>query len=239
MGDPFDIIKTPITSSKKETVGDEISKLIRNGTSIEDIATDEDYGGYTLLHLQAMQRYSDLVRPAPEPVATKLEFSPILGGHPGTMPVCAWLNSNIRADTRPIKTPQLWLYGPPNVGKSSFVLLLEKHLSVYVHAYESWYDDLTNLFDIMILDDYGGELKPALLNRLVDGSTVMLPRRGRRPFRKHRNIPVIVLSNRSIQDTYPNADQVGVVALQTRFLELPVETGEKGQYISQIKINEK
>lgn len=123
------------------------------------------------------------------------------------------------------------------MGKSTLIDMLCDALEVYIHPYEGWSDSFSDTVDLVVMDDYHGEIKVSELNRFVDGSRTKLPRRNRTPLLKVVNTPVIVCANQDISGTYPNADRVRVEALQTRFIEIPLERGESNQFISQIKIN--
>lgn len=234
--DPYAAAAEPEKESHNKGIAKRIAAAILAGTSIEDIAKDPEFSGYALTHVSAMTTFQDLVLPPTELVNPRLKFSVGDRPHESNDSICDWLNVNVRSELkRPIKTPQLWVSGPPSLGKSTLVDLLCEHLNVYVHPYEDWYDAYDGSIELIVLDDFHGEIKLSMLNRLVDGSRVMLKRRGRRPLLKTLNIPVLVLSNRSIRDTYCNVDTIGVSAVESRFLELNLNPTEG--YISSIIID--
>ncbi len=240
--DPREILEelNDAVSPTKESLGKKISGKILSGMKLEELAKDPAYSAYFLLHLASIQRYSDLVDPSAQPDSQIFTVSPILNCHPAAIEICAWLCKNIRPSTpRRIKTPQLWVSGPPSIGKSTLVDMLCERLNVYIHPYEDWYDLYDDSIDLIVLDDFHGEIRISFLNRLTDGSRVSLRRRGRTPILKKINVPVVVFANRTIADTYHLTDPIGVQALQSRFLEILCESGEpslEGRYISQIEI---
>lgn len=136
-----------------------------------------------------------------------------------------WLTLNLLKH-RPFKQKQLWLHGPRNSGKSSLIEELENRIRVYHLAYDGhWFDDFdVDCYDLIVADEYGGQYPITLLNRLTDGSTCPLPRRGRSPMMKKKNLPVLICSNLSIDECYHKVSAVQKEGLKIRFDEVWVES---------------
>ena len=111
----------------------------------------------------------------------------------------AWLNANITdasRSTRAIRQKQLWIYGPTCTGKNRMIALLEKYLKVYwVNNCSDWWDDISDLYDVLVFDEYSGQNQITLLNQILAGTPCKLKRRRRADFVKRSQVPVIIMSN--------------------------------------------
>lgn len=145
--------------------------------------------------------------------------------------ICAWFNTNIYNRSRPIRSPQLWLWGPPSIGKSTLISHLEKCLKVYHVPAEDWDCGYEKGLDLAILDEFTGYKTLYWMNRFLDGSSMPLKKKGvASNFIKDDNIPVLVMSNSLPQDVYKEAASKGLPALDAlagangRLLIIEVDT---------------
>lgn len=209
-----------IRAKRGVKVSDAVAKLIMEGTSLKEIAVVEP--GFTLMHSRAMREFEDLTREDAADVPFKLSVvcGPEYREESGVL--VEWLTDNIGNRSRPIKTPQLWICSPPNVGKSSLIARLDEAIKVYTVLYKgNWFGGYSENIDLINMDDYHAEKTMAELNRLVDGSITKLDRKGLEAHEKRHNVPTIVMSNTSIRGTYCNiVDESRIVAVESRFLEL-------------------
>lgn len=137
--------------------------------------------------------------------------------------VAQWCHDNLRQQVRPFKQKQLWLHGPHDVGKTSFVIELAKHLRVFHPPSEDfWCDWEDGVHDVIVYDEFIGQQKMTFMNQLVQGSHMQLKRKGLPGIMKKINIAVIVLSNLCIKECYwklENDHKDITMTLRTRFLE--------------------
>lgn len=127
-----------------------------------------------------------------------------------------WLNKNVRKP-REFKQPQLYLHGPPNIGKTSFVNTLSKYLSVYhLPTDEDFYDSYSDsTYDIVVLDEFKAQKRITWLNLFLQGGPMTLRKKGSQ-IQKLFNIPVIILSNYSLHEAYSNSSQLALSSLYAR-----------------------
>lgn len=142
-----------------------------------------------------------------------------------TQAICDWINGNIRKK-REIKQPQLWLWGPPSCGKTAMIHILSRALRMYeVVDDNGWFDAYENgYYDFIAMDEFDKDVMSlSVFKKLTAGYPMNLKRRGRRPILKTDNLPVIVTSQKNIQNTFqlPFGDP-HLEALQDRFIEVLV-----------------
>lgn len=109
--------------------------------------------------------------------------------------VAEWLIDNIKVD-RKLRTPSLWLTGPPGCGKTSLVIELEKYLRVFWVPMDGdgFLDGFNNDYDLIVFDEMKSQFKLTWLNQFIVGSPMSVNVKGSK-ITKTKNIPVIFLSN--------------------------------------------
>lgn len=125
---------------------------------------------------------------------------------------------NLTSNTpRSFKQPQLWLYGPTNIGKSTLINNLEKYFRIYHIPTEDWYCEYKdNDYDIAVLDEYCGSKTIGFLNKWLEGGTFPLRQRNKASYNKKQNIPTIICSNLSPSELYQKCAAVQIDALVAR-----------------------
>jgi len=83
------------------------------------------------------------------------------------------------------------------------------------------YED--NTYDVVIFDEYYGQRKITWLNNFLQGTHMEIHRRYYNVIKKE-NLPCIILSNSSVDDTYKNVPEVYRNALKERLLEINLTT---------------
>lgn len=140
-----------------------------------------------------------------------------------------WIDENLHGKPRPIKTPQLYLWGPPSVGKSTLILTLAKFKSVYVAPQdEDFYDHFDERYtDLVVFDEFKGKQKSLQwMNSFLDGSEVSIRKKGLQSI-KTKNLPVLVASNFPPMKAYEQASARGspaFVAFMTRLRVVELST---------------
>lgn len=197
------LIEKILKKKKKKT--DAMAIAIQSGTTLRDLAIE--HPGFVMTHLRVMQQYqtwfnttSWTALPLPQ-----INFGPTL---PESQ-ILRWIALNLYPSTpRPKRSPQLFLHGTPGSGKSSLISCLEKSFKTFKPSYEiHWWDNFDDTIELIVFDEFKGQVKCTFMNQILDGQTMIIPRRGG-DFTKTINIPVIVCSNYAPSTIYNNTDSV-------------------------------
>ncbi len=215
--DPVEAVK----KGKKTKVGDEVVKLILEGASNREIMNYNP--GYYLVQRTKIHALREELQLDEPDVPTSFDCPEADESTLGWNDVSNWLFDNI-LKARAFKQKQLWLYGPPNSGKSSMLMELHKRLRVYTLSNDKWDDDYNDdRFDVIVADEFTGWKTVSYLNSLCDGSVKKMLRRCMPPISKKVNLPVIICSNLSIDEVYSKALPVQREALHARFHQVYVD----------------
>ena len=181
--------------------------------------------GFTLMHLKRLADYKNwcdiqelkTLKPEGKFQATTAS------SNMSVMEVVGWLNDNILCD-RQFKQEQLYIYSPPNMGKTSLInKLRELGIRVYDMSKEKFYCSYDNgLYDLIVLDEFKGQKCITELNQWLDGSQFPVPRKGLAPIVKKENLPIIICSNYSVEQAYRNSTQEAREPLDARLKEVCV-----------------
>lgn len=218
-----------VVKAAKEKTGTKnavIASKIMDGCSLKEV--EEMYPGFLLLNLNKVQNYKRWWQAKQVWNAPLLPWNGCRSDAPGclvTESIVKWLNSNMGMTRRPRKK-QLWIYGPSATGKTFLILQLLKHFHGYSLPYDNkWFDGYSDKFGFIYADEFHGQYPVTLLNKLVEGCPCPLSQRGQKPYIKRKNLPVIIVSNSCIRDTYKNCDDVRLEALEYRFHEVCTSHG--------------
>lgn len=195
----------------------QISRMIHAHLPLSEI--DRAIPGFLVLHLPAVQRYQEFVR-ANELAIEPLERPAILtsSADPAVISIAEWCTDAITiAAARPFKSAQLWVTAQSNFGKSMLFDILSTSFRVYTPSMNSdfWPNYRDDAYDVVIWDEFSGShCKFQFLNRLLEGRQVRMKYYGSQVI-KNKNIPCVILSNKSPIECYPNCD---VTPLMNRLL---------------------
>jgi len=199
-----EIIKAYEESSQKKRkhvklgYSQSIYQMLSNGKSYNDVLQDKELGSFCVLHSNQVKRVAQDFQQQLE-LKERKEKRPrflhfILNGMEYDM-----------LQEMPFKSPQFWIYGPPNTGKSTFIRKLEESGLVGFEIpvnndFATWDDDK---YDFAYIDEFKGQLTIQFLNLFLQGSKMTLPGKYVAGGRiKNRNIPVFILSNYTPEEVY-------------------------------------
>lgn len=122
-----------------------------------------------------------------------------------TQRIVEWLRSNIGV-TRSLRQKQLYIHGPKEFFKSTVIELLQEFLTLYEipkgEDFYDFYDD--RVVDLAYMDEFKAHKPIQWLNQFLDGSRMTLRKKGSQ-YLKCKKIPVIIMSNFSLEQCYAGA----------------------------------
>lgn len=192
---------------------DEIAKLVSSGSTMADI--NKLHPGTVLLQKRKIEDYIGWTK-RQKLSESLIPFSlPVVDVDGPTSALVDWMRNNILVPRLP-RQKQLWLYGPPGIGKTRFIGQIRQRLRVYdMPRDEDFYDAYEDgLYDLVVLDEYKHQKRLQFMNAWCDGQPLPLRQKGCQTV-KNDNLPLIVCSNFSPEECY--REGVGRDALIERF----------------------
>lgn len=184
---------------KKGNKGLDVIQRLKSCSTWEEVLEDSQLGPKVSRHYSSMkQTYMDLKgveKPAPLQERLREYLSVVekereLEAYPlrelkSCRETYLWLVENLET-ARPVRTPQLFIYGPRKSGKTSFLDELKEVLSVYeMSGRKDDFSEASNESDLWLLDEFEvGSMSPAILNRVLDGQKCRLDSKYGRVFLK-------------------------------------------------------
>lgn len=196
------------------------STIIANRIIVDKAPVDDiilEYPGYALMHLKKIVEFDKFVSVMQEGDdlmewggVSESDYWPA-----AAQMIARWLNKNV-CKPREFKQSQLYIWGDTNMGKTHLINELEKYLRIYYLPTENFYDDYRDgQYDLIVADEFKGQCRLTFLNKLLEGSTMPIPKKGYQAL-KRDNLPMIILSNYDIDGCYRNLDYVAHEALRGR-----------------------
>lgn len=151
--------------------------------------------------------------------------------------IVQWLEENVGAEAAPRKPRQRQLYiqGPTNSGKTFLKdSLFAAGLRVYLLPCDGhWFDGYADgAYDLIMCDEFdGGACKLATLLQLLEGTTMCLPRRNLPPSTKAENLPMILFSNNTPEECFPEVAKKSAARMDALIDRLEVVTVSEGERI--------
>lgn len=203
-----------------------IMEELEAGKTLVQIRRDHpEYTGYIIGHKKSLmeffqeQQIEDL-RPLKKFVKAAVvpELSQIQDQR-----LCDWINLNLFKTSRPRRMKQMWITAPTRHGKTTLIQKLQECCRIYFLPSVDWYPGWSDSnYDLIVMDEYKHQKTVQFLNQLVEGAPIFLNAKNAGSW-KIRNHPVMILSNLTIRENYPNvyATEPGVFdALADRFEEI-------------------
>lgn len=234
----------PSIDAKKKSdtpsVFDEICEKLDAGASLPQIRAE--YPKTYLLHKNRISDYyadcrliRELKSILPWP---GIDPSPFAGDGPEAdwrlYAMNCWFRDNLYTEEpRPLKTPQLYIYGPTDLGKTTMIATLSKFVPIYpVPMQENWYNGFDEDYHrLMVFEEWKGQKPMTYMNMILDGQPTFLPQKNSM-YRKTINTPIVLLSNVSPEDSYRNVYDKDPSALEPfvgRFLVLDFSNYDCGK----------
>lgn len=187
--------------SGAKSTSTKIALAISAGATMEDMY--HEYPGFVLMNKRKIEDF-EAWRISLAMKKSRIAFPGIqyYGEDIQTQAVCDWLSRNLAGD-REFKSPQLWLHGPPGTRKTT----LCRKLETYFHTYwtpnsELFYDGFTDAHELIIMDEFREGKPSEWINLWLEGSVMMVRRKGTAPVEKRRNPPIVICSNFLPQQLY-------------------------------------
>lgn len=204
---PEELLAFKKAKTTKQAVGFELVAIeILKGTLRNETDVVEKYPGFMLQHSDKICKFFghktkyDLNRQ----VLPWYGLAPLdLGKPDGHYKIRTWVNTNIRR-MRPLKTPNLYIYGKTNMGKTTlWQEVLAKSLRIYVwNTLEKFQCGYTDDYDLIVVDEFDSNIPITLFNQWLDGQRLQIPQKGKGAYEKRKNTPVLVLSNIPLHNQY-------------------------------------
>lgn len=216
-----DVLREAKSKDKKELISLKLATEICNGHRVSSLISKPIYRSYCLTRTRALLQYQDLVLSAnivempPLPkIKSALEGNALL--------VSNWLLENFSGRPKALRSPQLYLYGPPRMGKTLFCQVLSSSKKTYFPSIgEKYFDGYDDSYELIVFDE-GLESHPLTeILQILDGQRMRLPQRYQ-AFMKTKNVPVIICSNLPPEERYPNCHPDRKIALRDRLLVVNV-----------------
>lgn len=206
---------------------DDIARMMLEGAKVNDLLAE--HPGFVLQNKRKLEDFESLA----SMMGLQRALLPWVGLSttsqcvvPGVIEVVDWLNSAIGIKRLP-RSPQLFLTGPPGIGKSRMIADLSKYLRIYmVPRDEEFLDHYQDgMYDLAVLDEFNHSKKIQWLNTWLDGHMLPLRKKGSQ-YLKTQAIPTIMISNWSLSANYQRTmteNPVAFRALSDRLLQIVIE----------------
>lgn len=191
--------------TKQQKISLVVAQTLREGKTIDEVEDIDP--GYFMLHMPRIIEYKLYLS------TKQLRQQSI----PEPLEIQRW-NFDFRLGfPRSFKEPQYWIYGPPNTGKTSFMIHLEeigfRAFIMPINNDFKGYDDAA--YDFAYIDEFKGQFTIQFLNEWLQGSKMKLNTKYGGVF-KNKNIPTFILSNFSPENCFKNQDSENLAPLLTR-----------------------
>jgi len=141
--------------------------------------------------------------------------------------ICDWIEHNVNVQNRDFRALNLWIVGPSRVGKSRLLGQLSRMVNSFYMPMNGYGNGYNDRYDLIFYDELEGQYSPAWLKAFCQGSApfaVNCKLASVSPI-KRRNQPVIITSNKTIEEVYHHVyelNPVSLEALKERFIVVRV-----------------
>lgn len=184
----------------KDNINNELAKVLLEGGTYADCVKIN--AGVSMLQKRKLEEFESWVMRKKQREDLEVWVPPADTEDYSVQLIVDWLRTNIKQPRSPRQT-QLFVCGPPGVGKSRLIGQLSRFLRIYhLPKEENFYDEWENgCYDLAVLDEFKSHKKLQWLNNWLDGSVMCIPQKGKQTLKKD-NIPTIILSNYTLEEMY-------------------------------------
>lgn len=230
----FDVQSTIGEIQKKKTpVTSKIANAILKGATVPQIA--QEYPGFTLLHYKQVREFAQQAEIDKEVRANKTKWASVIrfegidtttSGFTNAR-IAGWLNDNVIKEHK-FRMHNMWIKAYTKAGKTTLIENLQDlGLNVLIVDCESgFYDGISDSTQLLVFDEFKAQKKITEMNKLCDGSRCRLNLKGS-SYQMRHPIPVIVLSNFTINEAYHKSDQQHLETLVGRFIHLEIKQPDR------------
>jgi len=210
---------------KKNGKFEDVAKLIAEGQTMKELFVT--HPGFVLNHkrkIEDLQQWMKRNKKEEKKEWVKFKTEDIRDlNTPSEISIAEWLNKNIK-EKRDFKQTQLYIWGPPNMGKTSLINKLSEFLRIYyVPRDEDFYDEYEDgVYDLIVFDEFTNTKKMQFMNQFLDGQSMYLRKKGGQ-IMKSDNLPIIILSNYSLEQNYKKlyeAAKLGPICARLEVVEV-------------------
>ena len=139
--------------------------------------------------------------------------------------IAHWLNENLFC-LRKFKQPQLYINGPPGVGKTALVQAIARYCRIFHLCDEGKYMDcyVNDGHDLIVIDEFKGKRSSTFYNQLLQGGPMPLIVRYKR-LMKTDNVPVIMCSNYRLSEL--KYDEMAQTTMAVRLYTVFIQDDEQ------------
>jgi len=196
----------------KDSINQQLAEILLKGGTYSDCVTVN--AGVSMLQKRKLEEFESWVIRKKQREDLEVWVPPPDHSDPNIQLIVEWLRDNIKKPRSP-RQKQLFVCGPPGIGKTRLIGQLSRFLRIYhLPKEENFYDEWENgCYDLAVLDEFKSHKKLQWLNNWLDGSVMCIPQKGKQTLKKD-NIPTIILSNYTLEEQYK--ESVGRDALIQR-----------------------
>lgn len=204
-------------TTRKRKLGDCVDMIMKGG-SFTSLFTDPELSHMSILHQDKIMKAVYRMKEEAMLKLTKkfVKLEPI-GLLPEAVAIADWVNANVLKE-RPFAQKQLYVFGPTRHGKTSLVQQLKTCLRIYTVPDENFYDDYGDeKYDLIVFDEFTTQKTIQWMNRFLDGQDAPLRQKGHQTM-KRKNLPVLILSNTSLEGLYCRVEDAHLDTLIRRLM---------------------
>ncbi len=197
------------------------------------LAVREAMPGFFMQHLKKIREYSAFYQLYVAEEEVKKPWVPLVDiaamEHRYNRVIAEWLNSNLFVPRFP-KQKQLYIWGEPDTGKTSFVNWLEDFCFIWRPSRQTGgFQDAwrPNHYNLVVIDELEEKDIPiSFLKILLGGGVQEMPMKGLPSATKRERLPVVVLSQSRVDELYPKCGMASVRALESRVIRVQMKQGD-------------
>jgi len=204
----------------KTSASNLVASLLEKGESL--LSVNKAAPGFLLLNYQKVKQYQNWICCAAKDWSPSILPDPVMNASGNQCQILRWIALNCMT-SRTFRQNQLYIWGPPKMGKTSMCQTLSLTFKSYFPCLaEKYFDGFDDTYELLVFDEFCGGVQLSLLKQILDGQVCILPQRFQ-SFLKTKNIPVIICSNHSPEEVYRKVSGLLLESFITRLLVVYVD----------------